>query len=428
MAATSSGLESWRLVFADERNAGSLGQHFIDSSIVVWSGVPGTTIQSALIQQVNIKSETELRTAGVLVLNENSWIRGDHEGQVDFLPARVRDGKKWVLPDMYKDYTFEQLRKRVSETFGATRFAAHSYWGRPAIRAVIPPNKYTQLVELAKEIGMEFRRVSESPVSVAKLTVKVVKGSVTELPFAVATEVAGIKQQYPTAGFGKQTHLRGQVEVLVYIDHKLKVSDHRSAMTDGIRRTFTTSFERTGGAELGKEADEIADAFLLGVEEDKEDEAAEGDADIADADIADRAEKGFRRAALEAEADSLRRAVASWKALCLPVEVGKAALAVLKAEREANEVSLKDVEAIEERASYLALCPTPAMILEARKQDNEHVVKLREALEEAASPPAINLQNDTRLGTRGPGTKTYAQAARGGRGGGTDRRTAGRGR
>ena len=192
---------------------GSSGPHFDNFSAVIWTSVQGTVVKSTLVSTTELCALEPLQELpGVLITDEETWIRGDLAGQVDFAPLRAKgaDGK-WQIPERYKGYSFGALKALLAEKLGAGRFAARSFWGRRAIRAVVPPATYGKVAALAAELGLEFRRVSPSPVGVALLTVKVIKGCVEELPFAVRAACEGVKAKYPDACFGRQTDRKSVV-------------------------------------------------------------------------------------------------------------------------------------------------------------------------------------------------------------------------
>jgi hypothetical protein len=357
--------------------------------------------------------------------------------------VRGADGR-WEVPERYRGCAFNALAALVAEKLGAGRFAARSLWGRRAIRAVIPPASYGRVAAVAAELGLEFRRVSPSPVGVALLTVKIVKGCVEEVPFAVRAAREGVKEKYPDACFGRQTTGAGTVSVVVYITQPLTVKDHYDQVRDGVRTTLTSSF---GDKEEAKDVDKAADAVLAAIQKECDEqqaiaarETAPGlveaeeaggsggevnramDVDAAAA-YADAAAATFRCQALDAEADGLRRTVKSWRILHLPSEVCVAAVAVINALRTSA-----DVDEIEGRAAFLALCPTPATVLDetAKKGEaSEAVDRLRSTLQAAPKPPSTKFLSEA-PGPNGAfaSKKTFAQAARDSR----DPRTEGRGR
>ena len=424
------------LLFAEESVVGSLGPHFHDFSAVIWTSVQGTFVKSTLVSTTELCALVPLQQLpGVLITDEETWIRGDLAGQVDFAPLRAKgaDGK-WQIPERYKGYSFETLKALLAEKLGAGRFAARSFWGRRAIRAVVPPATYGKVAALAAELGLEFRRVSPSPVGVALLTVKVVRGCVEELPFAVRAACEGVKAKYADACFGRQTAGAGMVSVVVYITQPLTVKDHYDVMRDGVRTTLTSSF---GDKEATKEVDKAADAVLKVVQKECNRQhaiATETPPELVEADkpgesgggamavdvgtaYADAATATFRCQALDAEADGLRRTVKSWRILHLPSDVCVAAVAVIEALRTSD-----GVEDIEDRAAFLALCPTPATILDEMAQTGRAsgaVERLREALQVAPKPPSTKMLSEA-PGPNGafvsqPRTRTFAQAARDGR-------------
>ena len=436
------------LLFAEESVAGSLGPHFHDFSAVIWTSVQGTFVKSTLVSTTELCALEPLQELpGVLITDEETWIRGDLAGQVDFAPLRAKgaDGK-WQIPERYKGYSFGALKALLAEKLGAGRFAARSFWGRRAIRAVVPPATYGKVAALAAELGLEFRRVSPSPVGVALLTVKVIKGCVEELPFAVRAAREGVKAKYPDACFGRQTAGAGMVSVVVYITQPLTVKDHYDFVRDGVRTTLTSSF---GDKEATKEVDKAADAVLAVIEQEcgeqhaiaaceappglvGADEPGESGVDVVramDVDVetarADAATATFRCQALDAEADGLRRTVKSWRILHLPSDVCVAAVTVIEALRTSD-----GVEDIEDRAAFLALCPTPATILDETAKTGRAsgaVERLRDTLLVAPKPPSTKMLSEA-PGPNGafgsqPRTRTFAQAARDGR----DPRTRGRG-
>jgi hypothetical protein len=428
------------LLFAEESVAGSLGPHFHDFSAVIWNKVDGTFVKSTIVTTSELCALEPLQQLpGVLITDEDSWIRGDPAGQVDFAPLRARgaDGK-WQVPERYKGYSFGSLKTLLTERLGAGRFAARSLWGRRAIRAVVPPATYGKVAALAAELGLEFRRVSPSPVGVALLTVKVIKGCVEELPFAVRAACEGVKAKYPDACFGRQTAGAGMVSVVVYITQPLTVKDHYDFVRDGVRTTLTSSF---GDKEATKEVDKAADAVLAVIQKESDEQHAiaacevlpeligadrtgesGGDAnramavDVATAN-ADAATANFRCQALDAEADGIRRTVKSWRILHLPSDVCVAAVTVIEALRTSA-----DVDDIENRAAFLALCPTPATILDETVKTGRAsgaVEHLRGTLQVAPKPPSTKMLSEA-PGPNGafgsqPRIRTFAQAARVGR-------------
>ena len=426
------------LLFAEESALDSLGQHFRDFSSVIWNTIPGTFVKSTLVSTADLCALAPLQQLpGVLITDEETWIRGDLAGQVDFAPLRAKgaDGK-WQIPDRYKGYSFETLKALVAEKLGAGRFAARSIWGRRAIRAVIPPASYGKVAAFAAELGLEFRRVSQSPVGVALLTVKIIKGCVSELPFAVRAACDGVKAKYPDAGFGRQTTGAGLVSVIVYITQQLTVKDHYDSVKDGVRTTLTSSF---GDTEAAPEIEKAADVILAGIKKESDeqhaiaacetppalvgaDETGVGGGDAVRAmavDVenvrADAATANFRCQALDAEADGLRRTVKSWRILRLPTDACVAAVAVIGALRTSD-----DVDDIESRAAFLALCPTPALIMDETAKDGratEAVEHLRETLQAVPKPPSTKLLSEAPgpNGAFGSKPKTFAQAARVGR-------------
>ena len=432
------------LLFAEESVLDSLGPHFKDFSSVIWTSVQGTFVKSTVVSTTELCALAALQQhPGVLILDDGSWIRGDPPGQVEFAPLRARgaDGR-WEVPERYRGYSFTTLTSLISDNLGAGRFAARSVWGRRAIRAVIPPASYGRVAAVAAELGLEFRRVSPSPVGVALLTVKVIKGSVEELPFAVRTACEGVKAKYPDACFGRQTTGAGTVSVLLYITQPLTVKDHYDVVESGIRTTLTTSF---GDKEAPKEVEKAADA-VLGVIQGEIDEqhavaevtpeaagtgetgGSRGDAMAVDVETAqaDAATANFRCQALEAEADGLRRTVKSWRILHLPSEVCVAAVTVIDALRTSA-----DVDDIEDRAAFLTLCPTPATILDEISKTGKAsgaVEHLRGALQAAPKPPSTKFLSEApgpngAFASKSKPKKTFAQAARDSR----DPQTKGRG-
>ena len=312
------------------------------------------------------------------------------------------------------------------------RFAARSFWGRRAIRAVVPPATYGKVAALAAELGLEFRRVSPSPVGVALLTVKVIKGCVEELPFAVRAACEMVKAKYPDACFGRQTAGAGMVSVVVYITQPLTVKDHYDVMKDGIRTTLTSSF---GDKEATKEVDKAADAVLAVIQKECDEQHAiaeetppelveTGETDDSGGNTmavdvetahADAATANFRCQALEAETDGLRRTVKSWRILHLPSDVCVAAVAVIGALRTSV-----DVEDIENRAAFLALCPTPALIMDETARvgrATEAVEHLRRTLQATPKPPSTKILSEAPGPNGASASKpyTFAHAARVGR-------------
>jgi hypothetical protein len=300
---------------------------------------------------------------------------------------------------------------------------------------------------VAAELGLDFRRVSPSPIGVALLTVKVIKGCVEELPFAVRTACEEVKANFAGACFGRQTTGAGKVSVLVYIAQPLTVKDHYDHVRDGVRTTLTSSF---GDKEATKDVDKAADAVLAAIQKECDEQqaiaacettpglaGAEGagesggevtramDVDVAAA-YADAATANFKSQALDAEADGLRRTVKSWRILHLPSEVCVAAVAVIDALRTSA-----DVDEIEGRAAFLALCPTPATVLDEVSKKGEAsgaVDRLRATLQVAPKPPPTKFLSEA-PGPNGasvsqPRARTFAQATRDSR----DPRTEGRGR
>jgi len=420
------------LLFAEESVVGSLGPHFHDFSAIIWNAVEGTFVKSTLVTLNDICAVEPLQKhPGVLILDEDSWIRGDIAGQVDFAPLRAKgaDGK-WQIPERYKGYSFGSLRTLLAEKLGAARFAARSVWGRRAVRAVVPPATYGKVAALAAELGLEFRRVSPSPVGVALLTVRVIRGCVEELPFAVRAAREGVREKYPDACFGRQTTGAGTVSVLVYITQPLTVKDHYDVVRDGIRTTLTSSF---GDREAPKEVDKAADAVLGVIQREIVEQHAiaevipepagtgetggsRGEAMAVDVEAvqADAATANFRCQALEAEADGLRRTVRSWRILHLPSDACVAAVAVIDTLRTSV-----DVDDIENRAAFLALCPTPATILDETAKAgtaSEAVERLRGTLQAAPKPPPTKMLSEA-PGPNGASvsktkTTTFARAAR----------------
>ena len=137
---------------------------------------------------------------------------------------------------------------------------------------------------------------------------------------------------------------------------------------------------------------------------------------------ADAATATFRCQALDAEADGLRRTVKSWRILHLPSDVCVAAVTVIEALRTSD-----GVEDIENRAAFLALCPTPATILDEMAQTERAktgrasgaMERLRGTLQVAPKPPSTKMLSEA----PGPNgafvsptrTRTFAQATRDGR-------------
>ena len=365
--------------------------------------------------------------------DEDSWIRGDPAGQVDFAPLRTRgtDGK-WRVPERYTGCSFESLKTLLAARLGAGRFAARSFWGRRAVRAVIPPATYGKVAAFAADLGLEFRRVSPSPVGVALLTVKVVRGCVEELPFAIRAAREEVKARYTDACFGRQTAGAGMVSVVVYITQPLTVKDHYDVMKDGIRTTLTSSF---GDKEATKEVDKAADAVLAVIQKECDEQHAiaeetppelveTGETDDSGGNTmavdvetahADAATANFRCQALEAETDGLRRTVKSWRILHLPSDVCVAAVAVIGALRTSV-----DVEDIENRAAFLALCPTPALIMDETARvgrATEAVEHLRRTLQATPKPPSTKILSEAPGPNGASASKpyTFAHAARVGR-------------
>lgn len=432
------------LLFAEESVLDSLGPHFKDFSSVIWTSVQGTFVKSTVVSTTELCALAPLqKLPGVLITDEETWIRGDPPGQVDFAPLRVRgaDGK-WEVPERYRGYAFATLTALIAEKLGAGRFAARSFWGRRAVRAVIPPASYGRVAAVAAELGLEFRRVSPSPVGVALLTVRVIKGCVEELPFAVRAACEGVKAKYADACFGRQMTGAGKVSVVVYITQPLTVKDHYDVVGNGIRTTLTTSFE--SDKEAPKEVVKAADAVLGVIQREINEQHAiaevtpepagtgetggsRGGAMVVDVEAAqaDAATANFRCQALEAEADGLRRTVKSWRILHLPSDVCVAAVAVIDALRTSV-----DVDDIEDRAAFLTLCPTPAAILDDTAKTgraSEAAELLRGTLLVAPKPPSTKVLNET-PGPNGasspkPMPKSFSQAARDGR----DSQTRGRG-
>ena len=96
------------LLSAEESVVGSLGPHFHDFSSIIWKDVQGTFVKSTIVSTSELCALEPLQQLpGVLITDENTWIRGDLAGQVDFAPLRARgvDGK-WQIPERYKGYSY----------------------------------------------------------------------------------------------------------------------------------------------------------------------------------------------------------------------------------------------------------------------------------------------------------------------------------
>jgi hypothetical protein len=387
---------------------------FADFTRVIWTQVQNMRMFSAIVCMSDILDLSELKEAAVLVVESNGWLN-DEPGTVDFWPDREFLGEKWVASPRWASKGVRDILSCVKAEMSVNSWGAAEWFGKEALRVVVPAAAYTKVEKFAVANKLQFRRVTPPNISTAKLSVKVISGSDDRLPLATfyARQMVEKELMGSSVAWGRQELCPGAVEVIVFTTKKVVASDAFSAFEEGIRVSFTPFLTSVGAlpqAEIDEKlstlsvpsatAQQTADCPAMG---------AEGGDDIDDEVMA-----ALRKVELEnahnSRAKSIKKMVVSWSVLNLPKEVVASALgAVIDVAKESDDHD-PDVSLVEETAAWVNLCPTPSEVLNKLGASN-HVNELRNLLELAPPVPKVKTIEGAPKANQRP---TFSQAARGG--------------
>ncbi|WP_395142079.1 hypothetical protein [Armatimonas sp.] len=417
-------------------------QHLF-SEAPVWSKLGETSLVSTVCPIASILSQEELTKGSVAVVPADQWITAAASGVVDFFPDRVKIDGKYQMPEKWKNATVADLRQEVAKKLRFTRWGVYSYFGRLAVRVVVPKEEYGKVTTVARALQLQIERVSSSPICVAQLTIRNVSGITDAVPLRVYLAQRRVESTYPVS-WGKVVSTESETTVLAYIPVDLTAKDHFSEMTDGVRTIFTPMLAPAQGAaaEVTERTKKVHDAWVPVTADDigRDGEKVLSDSEAgADEDMAPD-ERDHARAltsaaeslkilneAIDSQKRALRKTTGSWKAYNLGAEAQCAALDVLE---EIRKESMRDLDeaAAETFAAWLNACPSPARILEkatvGAAEKSQALMSLERALTTSAKPPkasALSELNATARHAAGGGRLSYAAAARSSHNGGADK-------
>jgi hypothetical protein len=408
----------------------------------VWSQLGGTGLLSTVCRVSSITSRDEMQKKAIAVVSQEHWIALAEAGIVDFFSERVRVNGKYETHPRWQQATIESIKREVGLNISFTKWGVYSYFGRLALRVVVPKEQYGKVAAVARALSLQIERVSSSPVSVAQLTVRNVSGSTDTVPLRVHEEQCRVEANY-SVSWGRVTSTETETTVLAYIQSELTAKDHYSELKDGVRTIFTSMLATTGGkatsAEVTEKTKAICDSWtplaLDDIEGTPKEDGTVAVADTAgDADMERSKEEkenalatamtslDILNTAIEAQKQALRKTAGSWKAYNLGAAAECAALGVLDELRK-HAMEDRDETAAEQFAAWLNACPSPAKILEAAsagpRKDKDKIECLESALNMSAQPPKVSALSELNVTARQAGgdvRPTYLATAIKGRG------------
>lgn len=391
---------------------------------LVWSKVEETGLLCAVADPLVTADFHTIVASSVAAMPQDEWALTREAGAVDFFPARRRTSdNRHTTVERYASLEngkemIDCLLATVKSRIPFTKWSVFAYWGRIALRVIVPKDVYHLVPEVARDLELQFERVSPSPISVAKLVIRNVSGNYDEIAIHVNEAQRKVRQLYNNVSWGKVEGTSSETSFLVYIAEVLTIKDHFATLKDGIRTVFTTSFtERNDTESIMKAVDQITTTWV------RVDHLSDSDSDCADQDMAApkpseeerQADKtlsiDFINEAIDAARKALKKTALSWNLLRLPHDLKLSALDVLDKKRNLAMAdrthSLHD--SADMYAAWLNSCPTPADIARftADEQEPEFVLSLaalQKALSQTQTPKADVLKE---LG----GSRTYAAAA-----------------
>lgn len=375
-------------IFVKAGDVKSTCDHFEVPTRALWAPSGKTRLFSTVVRESNVKDLGKLRKSAALVVPEKYWPSRDEIGAVDFWPRRVNVKKgEWVTHPTWKDKGIVDILHALRTEMGDVRYGAAMYYGKLALRVIVPKGSYCRVNEIANRLHLQMERVGASPVSVARMTVRVLSGSSDQLSVYLDDAASIIEAKYPGVEWGRQVWDIGSVSVLAFIPSDLNYSDHINEMENGVRLSFTPSFDDSRGpSECEKHAKKVAEAFIPTQEEDSSEDSAPDISDDQDFDMcARKQEKALLKEGLVAEKAALLKSTKSWGVLRLPDEITLAAIDLIAKVRVVD-----DLDAVEARVGWLNTCPTPAQVLErlANATPPEILLPLQTALCGTATPPS----------------------------------------
>lgn len=397
----------------------------------VWSQLGSTGILSTICRVSSIKKMDEMQKAAIAIVPQAQWIAQAEDGIVDFFPERVRVNGKYETDPKWKGVNIIGIHAELAKAINFTRWGVYSYYGRLALRVVVPKEHYGTVTAIARALHLQIERVSASPICVAQLTVRNVSGSADAVPLRVYEAQYRIANTYPVS-WGKSTTTETETTVLAYITQDLTAKDHFSEMQDGVRTIFTPMLAAAAGKSTPTETMErtkaVHDSWTLLQLDDVECEKRE-DGTAADTTMERSSEEreielatattslSILNDSIEAQKRALRKTAGSWKAYNLGAAAECAALGVLD-ELRTRAMEQRDEVQAEHFAAWLNACPSPAKILEAASagpsSTKETVACLERALSRSAQPPKVSTLSELNATARqaaSGGQQSYSTAA-----------------
>lgn len=228
----------------------------LNATPVIWVPVTDTQMMCASVRSSDIMDRSQLAKTTQLV-TEADQIRDDAPGQIDFWPARVlatttstkpapsstvgKTKGRWEVVEDWRSATVKDIKDKVVKQLNCTHFGAAARYGRPALRALVAPSHYARVSEVAKQLGLQFARVTAPNMPAGKLTVKAITGCNEALAGVTRTAIEFITSEFK-ATIGRVDDSPGAVSVVVYTDRKLTAVDAFSYLSeDGFRIAFAPS-------------------------------------------------------------------------------------------------------------------------------------------------------------------------------------------
>jgi hypothetical protein len=393
----------------------------------IWSNLGDTSLVSTVCPITSILSQEELTKGSVAVVPADQWITSAASGVVDFFPDRVKVDGKYQTSEKWKNATVADLRQAVAKKLRFTRWGVYSYFGRLALRVVVPKEEYGKVTAVARALQLQIERVTSSPICVAQLTIRNVSGTTDAVPLRVYLAQRRVESTYPVS-WGKVVSTESETTVLAYIPVDLTAKDHFSEMADGVRTVFTPMLAPAQGAaaEVTERTKKVQDAWVPVTADDigrdgekvRSDSEAGDDEDMARALTSAAESLTILNEAIEAQRRALGKTTGSWKAYNLGAEAQCAALDVIE---EIRKESMRDLDeaAAESFAAWLNACPSPARVLEkatvGEAGKSQAYLSLERTLSASAKPPKASALSELNASARhaaGGGRPSFASAAR----------------